>query len=120
MTNPVLLKQVYDQEALLTILHLFKQFGFGGIIFREKVATILLTMIEKETWIPQETSAEVADMISSLRDIDPVKFEPLFNKLLEEFRTSVNESKCTSRHLARIYLSFMAIYSRGKVDGEAA
>jgi hypothetical protein len=59
---------------MLTILHLFKVYGFGSLVFRDKVATILMTMIEKGTWIPQESSATVAHMISCLRDIDPIKY----------------------------------------------
>jgi hypothetical protein len=39
---------------------------------------------------------------------------------LEEFRYSVAEKKCTSINLSRIFLSFMAIYSRSEIDEEAA
>lgn len=46
MTNPVLLKQVYNQEAILTILEVFKGLQFGSILFKEKAAKILLTMVE--------------------------------------------------------------------------
>ena len=49
-------------------------------------------------------------MVSCLRDIDAVKFEPLMNKLMTEFRDVVNGQICTSKNLVRTYLSFMRIY----------
>lgn len=59
-------------------------------------------------------------MLSCLRDIDPIKFQVLFNKLLEEFRNIVATKNCTSRHLVRIYLSYMTIYSRSAINEDDA
>ena len=41
MTNPALLPQVENQDALLGILYYFKHEQLGSIEFREKIATIL-------------------------------------------------------------------------------
>ena len=74
MVNPALLKQVYNQEALLDILVFFRQYRLGAIIFREKIATLLQQMIADDKWIKQKDSQKIADMVSCLRDIDTVKF----------------------------------------------
>lgn len=74
VSNPVLLKQPYNQDALLEILVSFKKLGYGNIMFREKIASLLQTMIEKETWIPLHDSSQVANLISCLRDIHVAKF----------------------------------------------
>lgn len=74
VSNPALLKQPYNQDALLEILVSFKKLGFGNLAFREKVASLLEAIIEKKMWIPFNDSSQVADLISCLRDIDVTKF----------------------------------------------
>ena len=79
MVNPALLKQVYDQEALLDILIFYRRYRLGAIVFREKIASFLQKIIEDKKWIDQVDSQNIADMISCLRDVDPVKYGSLFS-----------------------------------------
>ena len=71
MVNPTLLKQVYNQEALLDILIFFRRYRLGTIVFREKIASFLSTIIEDKKWTELADSQSIADMISCLRDVDP-------------------------------------------------
>ena len=71
MVNPTLLKQVYNQEALLDILIFFRRYRMGTIVFREKIASFLSTIIEEKKWTELADSQSIADMISCLRDVDP-------------------------------------------------
>ena len=118
MTNPALLQQVYNQDALLEILCYFKRFKMGSLVFREKIAQILQTMVEKKKWVELSDSQKIADLIGCLREIDAIKFSTLLSQIQEEFRISVDNQECTSLDLVRIYLSQMSIYKKSALSTE--
>jgi acyl-CoA-binding protein len=97
LTNVSLLKHALNKDALLTILQMFKQANFGTSAFKDKIATILQTIVQKNLWETTKSSSEIADLISCLRSVDPIKFETLLFKILEDFRVSVSLGNCTSR-----------------------
>ena len=119
MINPTLLRDAYNQAALLQILTYFKRWGVGSALFREKIADILQTMVEKKLWNEMTASGEIADMISCLRDIDVRKYEPLIEKLMEEFRQSVESERCSNRNLVRVYLSYLRLFNASPNNEES-
>ena len=115
VSNHQILKQVYDQEALLTILCFFKRHGMGNLMFKEKIASYLQTMVNNKSWLELGSSQNVADMLSCLREIDPIKYGTLLKKMIEETDRLFKNKMCTSRNLVRIYLSLMRTYERSQL-----
>lgn len=52
VTNVAVMKQPFNQSALIDILGIYKSLGFGSSRFREKIASILNTMVEEKLWMP--------------------------------------------------------------------
>ena len=120
MTNQALLKQAYDQQALIIILNVLKRNGYASLQFKERMALMIQNIVQEKNWQSIEDSRELANLISCLRDIDASKFRPLLEKLLDDFGASLQRRNCTSNSLVRIYLSYICLFGKSKHQNYSA
>lgn len=50
ITNPALLKQAYDQDALIVILNVLKRNGYASLEFKERMALMMQNIVQEKQW----------------------------------------------------------------------
>lgn len=76
----------------MAILVHFRRYRTGSVEFRQKIATLLQTMVENGRWADLGDSMKIADMLGCLRDIDVFEYRVLFEQIFNEFKSSLEKN----------------------------